>query len=83
MGHALGDSIQDALIRYKAHVRLQRDVDAGQGPRRYRDADARRARSQAALEDKTRHDLGREKFLERVWAVGKSATAIASANNSK
>ena len=49
-----------------AHGGLQRPLAAGHRPRRHRDADGGRARAREK-EKKSRHDLGREAFVERVW----------------
>src|SRR3954469_14169252 len=67
MGHALGSSLQDILIRWKRmqgsnamwmpgidHASIAVDVVVERDPKR--------------RENKTRFDLGREKFLERAWA---------------
>ena len=65
MGHALNNTLQDIIVRYKrmqgfntlwmpgmdhAGIATQNVVEQG-----------------LAAEGKTRHDLGREKFVERVW----------------
>ena len=66
MGHAFQQTLMDALIRYH---RMRGDNDAvavGHRPRRHRDPDRGRAPARRA-EGKTRHDLGREEFVERVW----------------
>ena len=67
MGHAFQDSIMDALIRYhrmKGHNTLwQVGTDhAGIATQMVVE------RKLAAEENKTRHDLGRASFLEKVWA---------------
>ncbi|MGN6519432.1 MAG: valine--tRNA ligase [Dokdonella sp.] len=72
MGHAFQQTIMDALIRYH-RMRL-----APNG-RRYRTlwqggtdhagiATQKIVENQLAAEGKSRHDLGREAFVERVWA---------------
>ena len=65
MGHAFQDTIMDALVRYhrmKGHNSLwQAGTDhAGIATQMV-------VERQLALESKTRHDLGREAFIERVW----------------
>ncbi|MBM4291168.1 MAG: valine--tRNA ligase, partial [Deltaproteobacteria bacterium] len=67
MGHALTATLQDILIRY--HRMLGRDTlylpgtdHAGIATQSVVE------RELARQEGKTRHDLGREAFLERVWA---------------
>ena len=47
-------------------ARLQHDLAARLRPRR--DRDAERDRKELAKEGTTRHDLGREAFVERTWA---------------
>jgi valyl-tRNA synthetase len=67
MGHALGCTIQDVLIRWRRmqaynamwlpgtdHAGISTQIIV--------------ERELARLEKKTRHDIGREAFLERVWA---------------
>ncbi len=49
----------------QADARVSDALAAGNGPRRYLDAVDGLAR--AKKEGKSRHDLGREKFVERVW----------------
>ena len=66
MGHAFQDSIMDALTRYhrmKGHNTLwQVGTDhAGIATQMVVE------RKLAAEEDKTRHDLGREAFLDKIW----------------
>ncbi|HHO58153.1 MAG TPA: valine--tRNA ligase, partial [Oceanithermus profundus] len=65
MGHALDNALQDALIRYK---RL-RGHEAVWLPGTDHAGIATQVVVERLLakEGKTRHDLGREKFLERVW----------------
>jgi len=65
MGHAFQDTIMDALIRYhrmRGHNTLwQAGTDhAGIATQMV-------VERQLAQEKKTRHDLGREAFIERVW----------------
>jgi len=66
MGHALGGTIQDILIRWRrmqgANALWMPGTDhAGIATQMLVERDLR------AREGKSRHDLGREKFLERVW----------------
>ncbi len=65
MGHALDNALQDALIRYK---RL-RGYETLWLPGTDHAGIATQVVVERLLakEGKTRHDLGREKFLERVW----------------
>ena len=67
MGHVLNNTLQDVLVRFKRMDGKSDAVDAGHRPRRHRHAERRReaARQARALD---RHDLGREAFVERVWA---------------
>ena len=67
MGHALGGTLQDILIRYK---RMQ-----GRNAMWMPGTDHAGIATQMLVERQlkrdenlSRHDLGREKFLERVWA---------------
>ncbi|HYQ44892.1 MAG TPA: valine--tRNA ligase [Polyangiaceae bacterium] len=65
MGHALGDTIEDVLIRHKRmqgyNTLWQPGIDhAGIATQLV-------VERQLAREGKSRHDLGREKFVERVW----------------
>ena len=67
MGHALGDSLQDVLIRWnRMHGKTTLWVPG---------CDHAGISTQSVVENmlwrreqKTRHDLGREKFVETVWA---------------
>src|SRR5882672_9992018 len=66
MGHALLDTIQDVLVRHERmhgkNVLWQPGVDhAGIATQTVVERQLKR-------EGKTRHDLGREQFLSRVWA---------------
>lgn len=65
MGHAMNLSIQDALIRHK---RMQ-GFDALWLPGMDHAGIATQARVEGMLREQgiSRHDLGREKFLEKVW----------------
>lgn len=65
MGHALDNTLQDALIRYKR----MRGFEAVWLPGTDHAGIATQVVVERLLrqEGKTRHDLGREAFLERVW----------------
>ncbi len=66
MGHALDETLQDILIRYKR----MRGFSALWLPGTDHAGIATQIKVEEALrkeEGKTRHDLGREKFLEKVW----------------
>ncbi|MBE7029926.1 MAG: valine--tRNA ligase [Ruminococcaceae bacterium] len=67
MGHALDETLQDILIRYKRMAGFEALWVPG-----YDHAGiATQIKVEEALrveEGKTRHDLGRDAFLERVWA---------------
>ena len=67
MGHALDSTLQDILTRYKrmegySALRLPGTDHAGIATQIKVEEELR------VKEGKTRYDLGREKFLERVWA---------------
>jgi valyl-tRNA synthetase len=65
MGHALNNTLQDILARF---YRMQgRDVLWQPGTDHAGIATQMVVERQMAAEGKTRHDLGREKFIERVW----------------
>ena len=65
MGHAFQDTIMDILIRYH---RMKGDNTLWQpGCDHAGIATQMVVERQLNLEGKTRHDLGREKFIERVW----------------
>ncbi len=67
MGHALDDTLQDILIRYKR----MNGFDALWVPGTDHAGIATQIKVEEMLrkeENLTRYDLGREKFLERVWA---------------
>jgi valyl-tRNA synthetase len=65
MGHALNNTLQDILIRYE---RMRgRDALWQPGTDHAGIATQMVVERQLATEGKTRHDLGREKFIERVW----------------
>ncbi|KAL5612357.1 hypothetical protein BROUX41_000111 [Berkeleyomyces rouxiae] len=66
MGHALGDSLQDAMVRWYR----MRGYSALWLPGCDHAGIATQSVVERMLqrrENKTRHDLGREKFIERVW----------------
>ena len=66
MGHALGDTLQDILIRFKR----MNGYDALWVPGTDHAGIATQIKVEENLrneENLTRYDLGREKFLERVW----------------
>lgn len=66
MGHALNHTIHDIVARYK---RMQGfNVLVVPGTDHAGIATQVVVEKELAKEGKTRHDLGREKFLERVWA---------------
>jgi valyl-tRNA synthetase len=66
MGHALNNTIQDILVRY---WRMRgRDALWQPGTDHAGIATQMVVERQLALEQKNRRDLGREKFIERVWA---------------
>ena len=65
MGHALNNTLQDILIRYN---RMKgRDALWQPGTDHAGIATQMVVERQLAEEGKTRHDLGRDKFIERVW----------------
>ena len=66
MGHALTFTIQDILIRY--HRRIGDDTLWLPGTDHAGIATQMVVERQLAEQKTSRHDLGREKFLERVWA---------------
>ena len=65
MGHAFQQTIMDALIRYH-RMRGMRTLWQG-GTDHAGIATQKIVENQLAAQNKTRHDLGREKFVERVW----------------
>jgi valyl-tRNA synthetase len=65
MGHAFQQTIMDALIRYH-RMRGFRTLWQG-GTDHAGIATQKIVENQLAVEGKTRHDLGRTKFIERVW----------------
>ncbi len=65
MGHALNNTIQDILIRYQ---RMRgRDALWQPGTDHAGIATQMVVERQLEAEGKTRHDLGREKFIEKIW----------------
>ncbi|MGQ0662079.1 MAG: valine--tRNA ligase [Pseudomonadota bacterium] len=66
MGHALNHTLQDILIRF--HRMLGRDALWQPGTDHAGIATQMVVERQLAEQGKTRHDLGREKFIERTWA---------------
>ena len=65
MGHAFQQTIMDALIR---HQRMHGRRTLWQGGTDHAGiATQKIVENQLAAQGKTRHDLGREKFVERVW----------------
>jgi valyl-tRNA synthetase len=65
MGHAFQQTVMDMLVRYQ---RMRgRDTLWQVGTDHAGIATQKIVENQLATEDKTRHDLGREAFVERVW----------------
>ncbi|HJR11425.1 MAG TPA: valine--tRNA ligase [Rhodanobacteraceae bacterium] len=65
MGHAFQQTIMDALIR---HARMSGKNTLWQGGTDHAGiATQKIVENQLAAEGKTRHDFGREQFVERVW----------------
>ena len=67
MGHALDETLQDILIRYKRMSGYAALWVPRHGPRRYRDTNQGRGNAPQRRGQKRRHDLGREEFTKRVW----------------
>ena len=65
VGHALDNTLQDALIRY--HRMRGRDTLWQPGTDHAGIATQMVVERQLAEEGKTRHDLGRDGFIDRVW----------------
>ena len=65
IGHALNNTLQDILIRY--HRMKGNNALWVPGTDHAGIATQNVVERQLATEDTTRHDLGREKFIERVW----------------
>jgi len=66
MGHALNGTLQDALIRWQRMRGLETLWQPGYDHAGI--ATQNVVEKQLALEGLTRHDIGREAFVERVWA---------------
>ncbi|MFI4920263.1 MAG: class I tRNA ligase family protein, partial [Gammaproteobacteria bacterium] len=66
MGHAFQQTLMDTLSRYH-RMRGERVLWQG-GTDHAGIATQKIVENQLAAEGKTRHDLGRQKFVERVWA---------------
>src|SRR6187431_2120474 len=66
MGHAFQQTIMDTLCRYQ-RMRGARTLWQG-GSDHAGIATQKIVENQLAAEGKSRHDLGREAFVERVWA---------------
>ena len=66
MGHALNNTLAGHPLPLLAHEGPRRAVAAGHRSRRHRHADGGRAPARRSGED--RRAMGREAFLERVWA---------------
>ena len=65
MGHAFQDTVMDTLIRYH---RMRGDNTLWQpGTDHAGIATQMVVERQLAMKQQTRHDLGREKFIEKVW----------------
>ena len=65
MGHALNNTLQDIIVRYKRMQGFNALWMPGMDHAGI--ATQNVVEQMLAAEGKTRHDLGREKFLERVW----------------
>lgn len=65
MGHALNNTIQDTYIRY--HRMLGHEALWLPGTDHAGIATQTKVEQQLREEGKTRHDLGREQFIDRVW----------------
>ena len=65
IGHALTDTVEDMHDPLAPHAGARDAVGPGHGPRRHRHAE--RGREAAAPRRRSRHDLGREEFVKRVW----------------
>ena len=67
MGHAMDSTLQDILIRFKRMQGYAAPVGPRHRPRRHRHPDQGGGGAAEEARAITRYDLGREKFLERVW----------------
>jgi valyl-tRNA synthetase len=65
MGHGFQQTIMDALVRY--HRMLGENVLWQTGVDHAGIATQMVVENQLAVQQKTRHDLGREKFVEKIW----------------
>ncbi|WP_243041828.1 valine--tRNA ligase [Dyella sedimenti] len=65
MGHAFQQTVMDMLIRYQRMRGMNTLWQVGTDHAGI--ATQKIVENQLAVEDKTRHDLGREAFIERVW----------------
>lgn len=65
MGHAFQQTVMDMLIRYQRMRGMNTLWQVGTDHAGI--ATQKIVENQLALDDKTRHDLGREAFVERVW----------------
>ena len=65
MGHAFQQTVMDMLIRYQRMRGMNTLWQVGTDHAGI--ATQKIVENQLAADDKTRHDLGREKFVERVW----------------
>ncbi len=65
MGHALNNTLQDVLVRWKRMTGYE--VLWMPGTDHAGIATQNVVEKQLAMEERDRHDLGREKFVERVW----------------
>lgn len=65
IGHALNNTLQDLLVRY--HRMKDDNTVWVPGTDHAGIATQNVVERQLATENKTRHDLGRDKFIERVW----------------
>src|SRR6202162_1961856 len=73
MGHAFQQTLMDALIRY--HRMRGDNANWVAGTDHAGIATQSLVERQLQEEGKTRHDLGREKFIERVWQWKKQSGA--------
>lgn len=71
MGHGFQDTLMDALIRYQRMIGKRTLWQAGTDHAGI--ATQMVVERQLLLENKNRHDLGREAFIERVWAWKKTS----------
>ncbi|MGB9429454.1 MAG: valine--tRNA ligase [Gammaproteobacteria bacterium] len=76
MGHAFQQTIMDILIRYH-RMRGERVLWQG-GTDHAGIATQKIVENQLAVENKTRHDLGRARFIERVWQWKQESGSVIS-----